>query len=125
MDCKEQETTNSMNNEQKVQGDVMFIRVDKLPEEFEANKKILKNIVLAHGESGNKHQLQVMDRPDTSFEIYEKKSGEFYLRLASPAEVVHEEHGTIQLDTGMYLIRRQREYDPLIMENRQERQVQD
>jgi hypothetical protein len=120
------------------QGDVLFIRVAKLPK---GDRKKRENGVVAYGEvTGHSHQLAVADREVA--EVLEIGDGLFvYVSecglsldckdaarkvLMSPecnmetmqrfidggATFVHEEHGPITLPSGNYRIQIQREYSP-------------
>ena len=65
--------------------------------------------VLADGElTGHRHRI----RDFRSANIFEA-DGQLYVDVvADRAEIVHEEHGTIELNRGIYRVWRQREYDP-------------
>jgi hypothetical protein len=91
------------------QGDVLFRKLDKLPEgNIKPVAKINNKIVIAHGESGHSHVLDVVDDDEAELvEIGER----MLLTLDKPATVVHEEHGPIKLDTGIWEVGRVREYD--------------
>jgi uroporphyrinogen-III synthase len=90
------------------QGDVLIVKVGELP----ANIKKAKDNVIIYGETtGHSHRVMggavVYDPP--------QYSGDGLLKLIEvgnkeKAQVVHEEHGTIDLSPGIYECRRQREY---------------
>ena len=40
-----------------------------------------------------------------------------FVKAKKGAKIVHEEHGTIELEPGLYEVIRQREYDPNAPEN--------
>lgn len=81
------------------QGDVLVKEVNSLP--FGLKKQA--NNVLVYGEStGHAHRLiggDVLTKGDT-----------MYLNLLKKGKVVHEEHNTIELPVGKYIVIRQREY---------------
>jgi hypothetical protein len=89
-----------MNNNprQRQQGDVLFLRVSKLPE---SAKLVCENkITVAHGESGNSHVIE-----STDAELYQE--GErLLLKLTASVEVhhvgTHPEHDKITLDAGVW-----------------------
>src|ERR1051326_4477763 len=83
------------------QGDLLFIRQDIRPE---ANLIVRQSDVIVAGEAtGHAHRLQagtILEAPD----------GALYLDITQTTQVVHEEHGPITLDPGLWLVVRQREY---------------
>ena len=68
-----------------------------------------QSTILVEGElTGHSHRIRD-HRTATVFEA----GGQLYVDvLAERAEIVHEEHGTIELNRGTYRVWRQREYDP-------------
>lgn len=87
----------------KRQGDLLIVKVDKIPQD--AAKQ--KNRILAEGEAtGHMHELD-------SGEVYEK-AGVLYFRVSGdkPAALNHQEHKTITFEPGEYKVIRQREYEP-------------
>jgi hypothetical protein len=88
------------------QGDLLLIKLDALP----AGSRMVTakgRCVLAHGESGHSH---VIDVPETDAELIQ--IGErMLLSLAKEATVVHEEHKPITLTAGIWEIGRVREKD--------------
>jgi hypothetical protein len=87
------------------QGDIFISPIGAIPPE--AAGQPLPHTVLAHGEvTGHSHRVA---DPATLF----AGEGCFYLEVrADAARVVHDEHGTITLDRGLYRVWRQREYTP-------------
>ena len=83
------------------QGDVL---VDKTAIPAEAVVvECRERIVLAEGEAtGHAHAVLDCDRADLL-----EADGVRYLRVKSPVDLVHEEHGTITIEPGEYVIRRQ------------------
>ncbi len=90
------------------QGDVLMIPVgDPIPAGATEVKREDGDVILAHGEiTGHAHR--VSGSAATLLEVDDRK----YLRVDTDVKVTHEEHGTIQLPTGVYEIRRQQEYTP-------------
>lgn len=87
----------------KRQGDLLIVKVDKIPEGTVKRK----SRVLAEGEAtGHMHELD-------SGEVYEK-NGTLYFKVAEGGNVTlrHPEHGPLQFDEGVYQVIRQREYEP-------------
>jgi len=82
------------------QGDLLITEVKALPKGL----KERVSLVLVEGEStGHKHRLE-------SGKVFEGKDGLLYLLLSQNAQLRHEEHGTIGLPKGKYVVIRQREY---------------
>jgi hypothetical protein len=86
------------------QGDVLIKKITTLPK----NLKKVEGSVLAHGESGHKHQIQVAEKQD--FQLYQDAEGKFYFETQRELPLVHEEHGKIDVSPGFYVVEREREY---------------
>ena len=87
------------------QGDIYIESVRCLPEG--ATKQF--STVLADGEiTGHRHRI--LDFRTAS--VFSVGNEIFVDVVAERAEIVHEEHGTIELNRGVYRVWRQREYDP-------------
>ncbi len=95
------------------QGDVMFIRVDAIPdgakEECGGGP-----VVVAHSETGHHHAI---DRKKAK--LYREANDPliaYLLITAASADVIHhrpyDTHATIRLPRGAWQVRRQREYTP-------------
>ena len=93
------------------QGDVLIERIASLPENRTKLARENGRVVLAHGEvTGHAHAIAApnadlyssVDRGDVTFlEIRE-----------AMVELQHDEHATVTLPPGDYIVRRQREYSP-------------
>lgn len=111
------------------QGDVLLIPAARLPEGDRTLVAEGERVVLAEGEAtGHAHAVvrryppqdedharppeRTADRPVA---LLEAVSGleDRILTVLAEAALVHEEHGSIDLATGTYLVRRQREYTPV------------
>lgn len=96
------------------QGDVLFRRIDKLPEGVvEQPRK--GALIVAHSETGHNHTIN--DREVKLFERLERDPMICYLQVAGDcAHVVHhrphDTHKTIGLTQGTWEVRRQREWTP-------------
>lgn len=90
------------------QGDILLVRVDgEVPRGARVVDREGDSVVLAHGEvTGHRHRIRSRDA-----DLYEVES-ERFLRVRGPVDLVHEEHATIELRSGLYKIVRQREYVP-------------
>lgn len=84
------------------QGDVILLPIQQM------QGKKLQHLTLAEGEiTGHKHQIS-----DGKAELYEQ-DGTLYLRVFSDtATLTHEEHKSIQIPQGSWMVRIQREYEP-------------
>lgn len=101
---------------QGCQGDVLFRRVERVPEGFVAAKPTAR-IVVAHSETGHHHAID-----DTGVVLYESKDPLVcYLSMetADHVDVVHhrsfDTHETMRLGGGVgavWEVRRQREWAP-------------
>ena len=87
------------------QGDIYIESVRCLPD----GALRRDSIVLAEGEAtGHSHRVRDFRTAD----VYEFPGSLFVDVVADRAEIVHDEHGTIELNRGVYRVWRQREYDP-------------
>ena len=105
---------------QGAQGDVLFIRINDLPQGLvretgngDNNGKIVGNdtYIVAHSETGHHH---VMEQENVEF--YSAANDEFalYAVVSEPTVLFHERsfdtHESLRVDPGTYKIVRQREY---------------
>jgi hypothetical protein len=95
------------------QGDVLFIRVDKLPKDAKELPQSAQ-VIVGHSETGHHHAIA---NPDASVAIFAVQNQlRSYLKLEKPADVVHhrphDTHETLRLPAGFWEIRRQREMSP-------------
>lgn len=89
----------------KAQGDVLFVRIDSVPEGVKALKATRGRHILAEGETtGHAHAIAAK-----GVSAYADGAGLTYLTVEELAEVKHEEHGAIPLEPGNWLVKRQRE----------------
>lgn len=95
------------------QGDVMFIRVEKIPKNLEAAKAENGLFVVAHSETGHNH---VVDSRNAQMLIDQANEFSAYLQVQKDTEVKHlrsfDTHESLLLPPGNYQIKRQREYVP-------------
>lgn len=88
------------------QGDVLLVEVDEIPDEASAEPRSGR-IVLAEGEAtGHAHAIHERDARTFTYE------GERFLLTRSKAQLVHEEHGPIEVPEGAWRVVIQREYEP-------------
>jgi hypothetical protein len=98
------------------QGDVLVIEATEVPKNLTEIGRDNGRVVLAYGEvTGHSHAIDDLEAtlfsaPDTA---------DRFLRIiaASGVGLVHEEHATITLPPGDYVVRIQREYTPEAIRN--------
>jgi hypothetical protein len=95
------------------QGDVMFIRIDELPNDVTEAKQENGKFVVAHSETGHNH---VIDSRNAQMLIDKTNAFISYIKVSKPTEVEHQRsfdtHESLLLTPGNYIVRRQREYMP-------------
>ena len=90
------------------QGDVLITRVERKSGLREVDREAGR-IVLAHGEAtGHAHAIASMD----ATLWMDEKTLNRYLDVKAPVVLDHEEHTRIELPSGFYEVKRQREYRP-------------
>lgn len=91
------------------QGDILIMEHEIPPQMNNIKRDHLGRLVLAFGEAtGHAHAIK-----DKNAELKEGMPGGFkYLRvLNGSVDLMHDEHKTITIPEGDYLVRRQREFD--------------
>jgi hypothetical protein len=91
------------------QGDVLLIKRDHpVPRTAAPRHSRGDRVVLALGEAtGHAHAIN-----SSLADLFKDRDGTLYLRVEGPCDLTHEEHDPIELDEGVYEVRRQREYIP-------------
>lgn len=91
------------------QGDILFVKVDEIPK----GAKPKKTDIIVEGEAtGHAHRIvngQILESVERL--SYRETQVNMWIIANKAAKVIHEEHGTILLEIGMYMVIRQREYD--------------
>lgn len=87
-------------------GDLAIKPLKELPQGL---KKLNSNIVMSGEATGHHHRL--LERTNNQFSIMEDVNGNKYLQINEPTDLVHEEHKTITIEKGIYLVDREEEYD--------------
>jgi len=82
-------------------GDLLLESIDIIPEGAIQRKS---NVILNGTATGHSHIL--------NGGLVLEKEGTIYLQASDTATVTHEEHNTITLPEGNYVVTRQVEYDP-------------
>ena len=111
--------TRAMNGTQARQGDLLIIKVDKLPT---SGLKVKKDPVLAYGEvTGHCHKVETpnFDQVD----LFVDEEGNIFVETKTDIDVWHNKHDAVHCDPGIYKVVRQREYNPLAAQR--ERKVVD
>lgn len=90
------------------QGDVCLVPVTSIPKNAKPVKRDNGRVILAYGE-GTGHAHAIVEESAVMLSVAE---GATFVRLAKKAQLLHEEHATIDLPAGDYEVRRQREYSP-------------
>lgn len=88
------------------QGDLLIIKIDKLPEEL---IKLPSLNILGSSVTGHIHKITNKKNKVFSNEPTSKAKGNFYLEINEEDTLVHEEHKSIVLPKGFYEVIRQRE----------------
>lgn len=91
------------------QGDVLIERVESIPGVAKAKSRDAGRVILAYGEvTGHAHQIA--DPDSCGAVLLTVAESATFLRLTKGAQLIHEEHATIDLPAGSYKITHQREY---------------
>lgn len=97
------------------QGDVLFRRIDKLPEDAQEVKTCGGRYVLSHSETGHAHIIR--EQPDVQFFTAANDNMRAYLVVHNDGPLAEhmrgfDTHESISFKKGIYEIRRQQEYSP-------------
>jgi hypothetical protein len=94
------------------QGDVLVVQADTAPADLKPVPLENGRLILAHGEvTGHAHEVIGEAELFTSADLTDLE--ERFLRVERDgAQLVHDEHATLDLPPGDYVVRRQREYTP-------------
>ena len=89
------------------QGDVLLQKVDGVPEGAVVREG--EDLVLFEGEaSGHTHAVLAAGAP----ELFDWDNEVYVSVVAEKATLVHDEHGSVDLEKGVWRAWRQRQYDP-------------
>jgi hypothetical protein len=94
------------------QGDLLFVQAPTLGE----NCHLLKEQLDILGSSVTGHTHRISEGEVYSHEPTFQDNARFYVRCLEGAQLLHEEHGTIQLPPGVYKVIRQREVNGYIVD---------
>ena len=84
------------------QGDVLIKKVKELPKK---SKKLETDIIVLGEATGHAHRI-------VNGTIYRSNRNVRYIKANKGAELIHDEHGPIKIEPGIYEIVIQREFDP-------------
>lgn len=88
------------------QGDLLIRKIEKFPMDKGRMRHKKDNIILEGEATGHAHRLV----DGTLYTDWGVGNAGMYIDVPLRGEIVHEEHGTIELRKGLYEIVRQREY---------------
>jgi hypothetical protein len=94
-----------MNKDQRQQGDVIYRKINSLPEGVQEVKRKNGLIVVMHGENGHTHAISDVDA------MFFEKDGKFYLKNSKKVTLTHEEHNHQTIEPGIWEIGQVREKD--------------
>jgi len=97
-------------------GDVLLYKVDTIPQDCK-QVKAKNGFILEKGEGVHTHVIEKVD----GLEVYEK-DGVVFLKVDSPVELDHEEHGVKVIEPGIYRKEIENEFD---YESEESRKTQD
>jgi hypothetical protein len=98
------------------QGDVLLVKVDRLPDGLKPAKRGERGYVLAEGETtGHAH---VIDAPADDVDVFVDEKGELFVRAKKAVTIKHEEHKHQKIKRGVYKVGKVREIDPFSEEIR-------
>ena len=84
-------------------GDLLIRKIKEIPQ----NLKPTNTNILAEGEkTGHKHQLQ------GNATVYKQETDALYFEVKTSVDLVHQEHKTIHIPEGTYLVQQEREFNP-------------
>ncbi len=97
------------------QGDVLLHRIKRMPRSrrhYSADGFFQGRIILATGEAtGHVHELEnVKGNNEFKWDL-DSERPIFYVRVKEPSKLTHQEHETITVDPGVYIVDRVREFN--------------
>ena len=90
-------------------GDLIFKEIDKLPEGLKSVFVGCKWVAAEGETTGHRHLLTA--EPTTRFEVLEDSQGQRYLKIEGSGNLSHEEHRTLEITHGFYVIGNEQEFD--------------
>lgn len=101
------------------QGDILleFVGEEGVPEYLELVDDFEEEIIVSRGEkTGHSHRIRESGNAaqfsETGNRIDDESTQKTFVIIKDPVELIHEEHETVTLPEGTYVIHNQREYSP-------------
>ena len=99
------------------QGDVLFIKVEKLPDGLTEQQPKGQELVITHSETGHDHVMVLDKKPDPAVRMYNGTNPLMsWIEVNRPTSLdhkrTHHTHESIMFQPGIYEIRRQQEQSP-------------
>ena len=100
------------NNDHYRQGDLLIKKAeDTEPKSWEPRRRRRASGILLRGEAtGHAHRIRKEDL--SKVDVLIDTAGNLWIRAKEPTQIIHEEHGSIDIAPGFYEVRRQREFRP-------------
>lgn len=95
--------------EHHIQGDVIFYKLFEMPSQVAITKK-RKGIILEGEATGHNHELKSNGQVLLLDRAKEERGHHALLQLEYADEVIHHEHQSVRLGTGVWLVVRQRQF---------------
>ncbi|MBW2968541.1 hypothetical protein KY314_00275 [Candidatus Woesearchaeota archaeon] len=93
------------------QGDILFVPISKTPDKTKSVQPQQGKYILAEGEAtGHSHAIKVLDKPHQMVKVLRNAKG-LYLKVKSPVDVEHEEHGTQTIPIGDWEVKQINEWN--------------
>jgi hypothetical protein len=94
------------------QGDVCLVRVAQIPKDAEAQDVRGGKVILALGEAtGHHHRFEFMNT-EHNVKLFHSGAGRYIEVGKGGATLLHEEHSSVRVPAGKYLLPTQVEYQP-------------
>jgi hypothetical protein len=95
------------------QGDVALVSVRAIPKDAVEQPVKGKKLILALGEAtGHHHRFEFLDKSH-NVKMHIAHGGARYIDVATPSDLLHEEHSTARIPAGKWLLPQQVEYTPV------------
>jgi hypothetical protein len=92
------------------QGDILLIPITAMPRNLKPIDRVNGRIILAEGEVTGHHHAIADDAATLFCSADLSEMADRFLQVDAEVAIRHEEHDTVTLPAGGYILRRQREY---------------
>lgn len=103
-------------NKMGAQGDICFMRIEKLPDGLIEQPPVDGKIVVAHSETGHHHAMELLENPQVRAFVSPDSPMKLWLDVQVDTVLKHfktyDIHESVMFRKGLYEIRRQRENTP-------------